>query len=146
MQVPAAATATATATAIPYLQHADIQDHSSALSLPNIRDSLIRQEDTIIFALIERAQFAHNEAVYQTDGIPVPEFAACGRRYSFLEYFLRKTEALHGSIRRYTSPDEQAFFPEDLPPIVLPGIEYKQVSHASYMVSTCIHSHADPVF
>ena len=122
-------TAAAAATAAPLLQQADTLDHSSTLSLPSIRDSLIRQEDTIIFSLIERAQYAHNEAVYQTDGIPgVPEFAACGRRYSFLEYFLRKTEALHGSIRRYTSPDEQAFFPEDLPPLVLPGIEYKQVS------------------
>ena len=34
------------------------------LSLANIRESLIRQEDTIIFSLIERAQFAVNSAVY----------------------------------------------------------------------------------
>ena len=127
----------AAATAAPALQSLDSLDHSSALSLPNIRDSLIRQEDTIIFALIERAQFAHNEAVYQPDGIPVPEFAACGQRYSFLEYFLRKTEALHGSIRRYTSPDEQAFFPEDLPPLVLPAIEYTEVSPAARSAAAC---------
>ena len=39
-------------------------DRSSALSLSNIRDSLIRQEDTIIFSLIERSQFSLNAPVY----------------------------------------------------------------------------------
>jgi chorismate mutase len=48
------------------------RDMSPALSLDNIRSSLIRQEDTIIFNFIERAQFARNEAVYHPDGVPVP--------------------------------------------------------------------------
>ena len=49
------------------------QDMSDTLSLQNIRSSLIRQEDTIIFSLIERAQFARNELVYtSTDAIEVP--------------------------------------------------------------------------
>lgn len=34
---------------------------------------------------------------------------------------------VHGRIRRYTSPDENAFFPEELPPLVLPPITYEQV-------------------
>lgn len=34
-----------------------------------------------------------------------------GRRYSLLEYALRDTEQTHGKMRRYTSPDEHAFFP-----------------------------------
>jgi chorismate mutase len=34
---------------------------------------------------------------------------------------------VHGRIRRYTSPDEYAFFPEDLPPLVLPPIAYVPV-------------------
>jgi chorismate mutase len=38
------------------------------LSLDSIRNSLIRQEETIIFALIERAQFRHNPIVYQKGG------------------------------------------------------------------------------
>ena len=46
---------------------------SDTLSLQNIRSSLIRQEDTIIFSLIERAQFARNDPVYvSTDAIEVP--------------------------------------------------------------------------
>lgn len=53
-------------------QNGPAQDMSAALSLDNIRSSLIRQEDTIIFAFIERAQFARNEAVYKPDAIPVP--------------------------------------------------------------------------
>ena len=35
-------------------------DVNDALSLNSIREALIRQEDTIIFALIERAQFGRN--------------------------------------------------------------------------------------
>ena len=49
-------------------------DTSSRLSLTNIREQLVRLEDTIIFALIERAQYAHNESVYTT-GIANPRFS-----------------------------------------------------------------------
>ena len=103
-------------------------DRSAALQLDSIRQSLIRQEDTIIFALIERAQFARNEAVYRAnDRIPVPAFGTDGRRYSLLEYILREQEQLHGRVRRYTSPDEHAFYPHDLPAMVLPPLGYQQV-------------------
>jgi hypothetical protein len=34
-----------------------------------------------------------------------------GQQYSLLEYILRETEQLHGKVRRYTSPDEHAFYP-----------------------------------
>lgn len=113
-------------------------DRSAALQLDSIRQSLIRQEDTIIFALIERAQFAHNEAVYRADDrIPVPAFSPDGRRYSLLEYILREQEQLHGRVRRYTSPDEHAFYPEDLPAMVLPPLGYEQVC---ILCGWCLHS------
>jgi len=64
------------------------------LSLESIRSTLIRQEETIIFALIERAQFRHNEIVYKRGGFgdlgspmgstPVED----DTELSFLEYFL----------------------------------------------------------
>jgi hypothetical protein len=41
---------------------------------------------------------------------PPPAFGADGKQYSLLEYILRQTEQLHGSVRRYTSPDEHAFY------------------------------------
>uniref|UniRef100_A0A7S0RHI4 chorismate mutase n=1 Tax=Chlamydomonas leiostraca TaxID=1034604 RepID=A0A7S0RHI4_9CHLO len=103
------------------------QDMSAALTLENIRSSLIRQEDTIIFAFIERAQFARNEAVYTPDAIPVPGYNRDGSRYSLLQYVVRETEQLHAKLRRYTSPDEHPFFPDELPPMVLPPILYPPV-------------------
>ena len=117
-----------------------------------MRSALIRQEDTIIFNLIERAQFARNDAVYEPGAVPVPPLSAPAAApvaaaaaaalaaaaahqpppaaplppppCSLLEYVLRETERLHGSVRRYTSPDEHAFFPDDLPPLVLPPLDY----------------------
>ena len=64
--------------------------------------------------------------MYEPDCIPVPGYALSGRRYSLLEYLLLETEQLHGKIRRYTSPDEQAFFPDALPPLVLPPLTYSE--------------------
>lgn len=52
--------------------NAQARDMSAALSLSNIRSTLIRLEDTIIFNFIERAQFAKNDAVYTSEAIPVP--------------------------------------------------------------------------
>ena len=37
----------------------------------------LMQEDTIIYSLIERAQFQRNDWVYQADGVAVP--ASCSR-------------------------------------------------------------------
>ena len=100
------------------VQHATASNGSTGVQLDDVRGALLRQEDSIIFALIERAQFARNEAVYESGGVPVPAYTADGRCFTFLEYFLRDTEASHGRVRRYTSPDEHAFFPEALPPMV----------------------------
>ena len=55
-------------------------------------------------------------------------YAESGKQYSLLEYLLWETEQMHGRIRRYTSPDEHAFFPRDLPPLVLPPIQYLEAS------------------
>ena len=86
------------------------------LRIENIRGALIRQEETIIFALVERAQFKQNGAVYQAGGIAIPGFDG-----SFVDYLLRGTEALHATVRRYTSPDEHPFF-MGLPPPLLPPL------------------------
>jgi hypothetical protein len=93
-------------------------DSSGTVTLQNVRSTLIRQEDTIIFNIIERSQFARNGAVYTSGGVPVPAYNSDGNAFTFLEFLLRDTEAVHGRIRRFTSPDEYAFFPEALPPTV----------------------------
>lgn len=92
------------------------------LSLDHIRSTLIRQEETIIFALIERAQFRQNDIVYKVGGVPglgVPPGSSSGEEedeFSFLDFMLSGTEALHSLVRRYESPEEHAFFPSRLPP------------------------------
>jgi chorismate mutase len=102
---------------------------SLTLDLNQVRDALIRMEDSIIFAIIERSQFLLNRKVYQPGGIPVPGFFLDGRQYSMVEYLLRETEQMHGRIRRYTSPDEHPFYPDDLPNLVLPPVQYPNLLH-----------------
>jgi chorismate mutase len=108
------------------------------LSLDSIRSTLIRQEETIIFALIERTQYRRNRIVYKKGGfgslgMPLGSVAPDGidsdEELSFLEFMLLGTEVLHCGARRYTSPEEHAFFPERLPPGpmgALPSLQYPQ--------------------
>ncbi len=87
------------------------------LKLDNLREVLIRQEETIIFALIERAQFKRNDVIYQEGGIQIHDFAKC-----FSDYLLWETEKVHARVRRYTSSDEHPFH-GDLPAPILPPLE-----------------------
>ncbi|KAG6377155.1 hypothetical protein JVT61DRAFT_1207 [Boletus reticuloceps] len=64
------------------------------LSLERIRSALVRLEDTIIFDLIERAQFAHNPRMYVHCAFP--ELKELGFDGSWLEWFLKETETFHG--------------------------------------------------
>ena len=89
------------------------------LKLENLRNVLIRLEESIIFALIERAQFKLNSAIYESRCMP--QFNGL----SFLNYFLYETEKLHAKVRRYTSPDEHPFaHPSTLPTPILPQLKY----------------------
>ncbi|TFK64636.1 chorismate mutase [Pluteus cervinus] len=94
------------------------------LSLERIRSVLTRLEDTIIFSLIERAQFAHNPRIYQRSAFK--QLADLGFHGTWLEWFLKETETFHAKARRYTSPDEYPFT-SDLPEPVLPPLAFPQV-------------------
>jgi len=90
-----------------------------SLDLSEIRDTLIRLEESIIFALIERAQFKLNAKIYRSDALQI----APGQ--SVLSYFLLETEQLHARVRRYTSPCEHPFNPPSLlPQPLLPELSY----------------------
>ncbi len=88
------------------------------LQIAHVRHVLIRLEETIIFALIERAQFLHNAAVYEPGrfGDVLGGESLCG-------FLLRECECSHAKVRRYTSPDEHPFF-TGLPAPILPPLGF----------------------
>ncbi|ORY85611.1 chorismate mutase [Protomyces lactucae-debilis] len=94
------------------------------LNLANIRYALIRQEDTIIFKLIERAQFPQNGTIYKPGAIPIKDFDG-----SFLDFVLEKSEQAHALVRRYQSPDEYAFS-SNLPEPIIPPLQYPSLIKA----------------
>ena len=89
------------------------------LKLENIRSVLIRQEETIIFSLVERAQFNQNSKIYIKNEFSIPNFNG-----SFVEYLLYGTENLHATVRRYKGADELPFS-EKLPDSLLPVTEFE---------------------
>ncbi|KAJ9110774.1 hypothetical protein QFC20_002815 [Naganishia adeliensis] len=98
------------------------------LSLDKIRSTLIRLEDTIIFALIERSQFAWNSKIYEKGAFK--ELQELGFEGSWLEWFLLETESFHAKARRYTSPDEHPFTPiEKLPKPIIAMQSYPSLLH-----------------
>lgn len=90
------------------------------LRLDRVRGVLVRLEETIIFGLIERAQFRQNLRVYEAGGLG----EALGDR-SLLDFLLHECECSHARVRRYASPDEHPFF-DDLPEPVLPPLDYSE--------------------
>lgn len=89
------------------------------LQIQHVRQALIRQEETILFALIERAQFHRNPPVYQPGF-----FGDCLEGESLCGFLLLECERSHAKVRRYTSPDEHPFF-QNLPDPLLPALGYK---------------------
>ncbi|KAI5403862.1 hypothetical protein KIW84_051127, partial [Lathyrus oleraceus] len=56
-------------------------------TLESVRESLIRQEDTIIFSLIERARFPLNSPTYERNYSSIPNFSG-----SLFDFILHQTE------------------------------------------------------
>ncbi|EFP82167.2 chorismate mutase aro7 [Puccinia graminis f. sp. tritici] len=99
------------------------------LDLQSIRRILMRLEDTITFLMIERAQFAHNQVIYENSS----KFTGLDQdsnEPSFLGWMLRQTETTHAKVRRYEAPDEYPFTPkEELPQPILPMLDFPRVLH-----------------
>ncbi|CAH7687907.1 chorismate mutase [Phakopsora pachyrhizi] len=98
------------------------------MDLGTIRRILMRLEDTVIFLMIERAQFSHNPVIYESTNT----FAELekDRESSFMGWMLRQTEITHAKVRRYESPDEYPFTPRsDLPAAILPPLDYPKFLH-----------------
>ncbi|RZC79418.1 hypothetical protein C5167_003623 [Papaver somniferum] len=86
------------------------------IDLERVRKSLIRQEDSIVFSLIERAKFPSNSSLYKSSSSSqIPGFDG-----SLIQYIVKETEILHSKIGRYESPEEHPFFPDGLPLPLIP--------------------------
>lgn len=93
------------------------------LMLDDLRERLIRQEETIIFSLIERAQFKRNRRIYTPGAFELPSDNDCDGTFS--QHLLYELEKVYARVRRYTSPDEHPFAPEHiLPTPILKELDY----------------------
>lgn len=68
-------------------------DESEIYTLDGIRSSLIRQEDSIIFSLVERAQYCYNEDTYDPKA-----FFMDGFQGSLVEFMVQETEKIHAKV------------------------------------------------
>ncbi|ODV98590.1 hypothetical protein PACTADRAFT_184802 [Pachysolen tannophilus NRRL Y-2460] len=105
----------------------DFMKPETVLNLGNIRDALVRMEDTIVFNFIERSQFYSSPSVYEIDKFEIPDFVGG----SFLDWTMLQLEKLQSQIRRFEAPDELPFFPKEILKSFLPPIGYPNVL-ASY--------------
>jgi hypothetical protein len=117
------------------------------LSLERIRSILTRLEDTIIFSLIERAQFAHNPKIYQKGAFE--ELTKLGVEGSWLEWFLKETETFHGGHLPLTMCEPQFITDLAMQPRrgVLPGrVDFLHSIDEAFMVSQPgrISVHSEP--
>ena len=106
----------------------DFLKKDTVLDLQNIRDELVKMEDTIIFNFIERSHFATCPSVYQRNdpNLSLPNFDG-----SFLDWALMHMEIVHSQLRRFESPDETPFFPDKIVKPILPSLNYPKLL-ASY--------------
>lgn len=68
-------------------------DESEIYNLDAIRSSLIQQEDSIIFSLLERAQYCYNNDTYDPDA-----FSFDGFQGSLVEFMVKETEKIHAQV------------------------------------------------
>ncbi len=87
-------------TAMPHTLNLTSTNAATLLSLDYIRSVLQRLEDTIVFQLIERAQFKHNAKMYQPEAFPELKQKE-GWDKSWTEWFLKETESAHAKVRRW---------------------------------------------
>jgi chorismate mutase len=68
----------------------------NAYTLDTVREALVRQEDTIVFGLIERAKFPFNSQTYDQKFLEIPGF--CG---SLIEFVVKDTEIVQAKVNNY---------------------------------------------
>lgn len=100
-----------------------------ALQLPRIRATLQRMEDTIVFYLIERGQYALNAKIYEPGAFSeLAENKHWDR--TWLEWVLKELESSYAKLGRWFAPDEYPYTPvQELPAPVLTPMKHRQLLH-----------------
>jgi chorismate mutase len=91
-------------------------------TLASVRTALVRLEDTIVFSLIERAKFLNNSQLYDSDSNSNSNWGFC----SLFEFIIKETEAIQAKAGRYVNQEENPFFPDNLPPSLIPSHSYTE--------------------
>ncbi|WFD27071.1 chorismate mutase [Malassezia nana] len=103
------------------------------LSLDRIRATLQRMEETIVFRLIERTQYAHNPAVYEEGAIAELRDKEQWTG-SWLTWVIKETESSYAKLGRWLAPDEHPFTPIDqLPSPLLTPQDYPHILHPHHV-------------
>mmetsp|Transcript_58764 Transcript_58764/g.140056 ORF Transcript_58764/g.140056 Transcript_58764/m.140056 type:complete len:300 (-) Transcript_58764:40-939(-) len=94
---------------------ANVWDSSSALDLSQIRKTLVRMEDSIIFSLIERSQYKMNSVVYEADCKELGQFKlhqlkSAGSNGCLGDWVIYQMECVNSTLGRYGHPTEYSFF------------------------------------
>lgn len=66
----------------------------SAMTLDTVREWLVREEDTIIFNLIERAKFPLNSPTYNKS----QAFVSASSDFSLFDFVAKETEAIQAKV------------------------------------------------
>ena len=80
-----------------------VSPSTAGLSLDTVREFLTREEDTIVFSLIERAKYPLNRPAYAPLHFGAGAGAEPGRHLnaSFAELFIRESEAVQSKVLQF---------------------------------------------
>ncbi|URE34542.1 chorismate mutase [Musa troglodytarum] len=105
-----------------------LRGESTALTLESVRKFLTREEDSIVFSLIERAKYPRNAPAYDPSYLGSP---AKFHGLSLVELFVRETEAVQAKAGRYENPVEIPFFPRHMTSTLAPPYDFPNELHAA---------------
>ncbi|KAL6556568.1 chorismate mutase [Orobanche gracilis] len=98
--------------------HSDTSNSTSVCTTPSIadslrnldslRESLARQEDSVIFCLIERSKYPMNSQLYEKKKAKPSD--------SLFESFVKESESVQAKAGRYRFEEENSFYPNSPPP------------------------------
>lgn len=76
-------------------------------NLNEVRNRLEALEETIVFRILDRAQFKYNSIVYTKDAFSLPN---SHENLSFLDYTHKSTEQIYAKLGRFNVVEEKPFF------------------------------------